>query len=273
VLPDEAPTLTFDGFLQDPGTRVRWPNRRLYDAEALADKGCRPIGTTAEGSAALGFHDPATRTWAFGRITPAMATRAAFDALGTLGPTHISHAMVDNGRMMTDTRQIVRDSGRGLITVDAPSAAAVGASAPQSTPLRAGPLGVASPAGSFAAIAVALDGARLTESQLISIGYTTDCVNEGQVLRPAPGGPKPFVLSHTGSAPPSTTVQPSPRETVVTWEGQPLLSIGASGGEFEIILQGPEVILVTEAGGIEVTDAGGRTHVLPTGPGALRIAR
>ncbi|MBD3177661.1 MAG: hypothetical protein GF320_21015, partial [Armatimonadia bacterium] len=104
VLPEEAPVLEFDGFLHDPGTRVRWPNRRLYVVEDLAARGYRPIGSTAEGSAALGFYDPGTRTWAFGRITPAMATRAAFDALGTLGPGHISHAMVDNGRMMTDTR-------------------------------------------------------------------------------------------------------------------------------------------------------------------------
>lgn len=273
TLPEGTPTIVHDGFLGDRGTRLPWGDRRLYVTQDIVAKGFQPIGLTADGKAALGFFDPASRTWAFGQITPAMAARAALDALGGLGPSNVGHGMLDTGRAVTDTGQIVRDAARGTMTVEGPLGAAVASTGAQATPVNAGPLGVSSPSGTFAAIAVSLDGLPLDRSSTVSIRYVTDCVNAGQELRSVAGGPKAFLLASEGSAPPSVPVRPVGQNTEILWLGRPLVRLGAAGGAMELIVRPGDLLLIADAAGAMITDAAGRQHTVVDSSEVLRLPR
>lgn len=273
IIPEDPPTVTYTGFLHDSGTKTPWPARRLYVAEDLVAKRFQPIGLTADGKAALGFHDPSTRTWAFGQMPQTMAARAALDALGALGTGHIGHGMLDSGRAVTDTGQIIRDAGKGLMTVRGTTAVAVASCGTRPAPVTVGPLGVTSPSLAFAVIAVSLDGLPIEQSQSVSIRYVTDCRNTNQALRREAGGPKPFLLAVEGEAPPTSGFRTTGSHTEITWGGSPLVRLNAEGGEFELIVRPTEVVLIAEAPGIEVFDAAGKGYQLPLALGALRLAR
>jgi len=270
--PDKPKTLKYDGFARDAGQTLVWGDR-LYSVPAIKAAGCTPIAVSDDGAAALGFHHADSRTWAFGVMDPWLVTSAAFDALGALGPKHISHAALTSGRLVSDTGQIIRNATAGAISVRGDYAVAVACNNPDLGSAGVDPLDVTSPSRSFAAIALSLDGHPIRDARAYSVRYVTTCENTGQSLRPQAGGPKPLILAAEGSAPPTTLVKPSARPVVIRWRGEVLLSIYAENGDFELVVDeaAARVHLVCDAGGITVDDRRGGRHVLPEGPGVLTL--
>jgi hypothetical protein len=271
--PEKPKTLKFDGFARDAGQSLVWSDR-LYSVPAIRAGGCVPIGVSDDGAAALGFYHQGTHTWAFGVIDPWLATSAAFDALGSLGPKHISHAALSTGRLVSDTGQIVRNTAAGALSVRGEYTVAVACNNPDLGSVGVDPLDVTSPSRTFAAIALSLDGRPIREARAYSIRYVTVCENTGQSLKPQSGGPKPFILAAEGTAPPTSLVKPSARPVVIEWRGETVLSVYAENGDFELVVDedAARVHLVCDAGGITVEGRRGDRHVLPDGPGVLSLA-
>lgn len=273
ALPDSPKTCVYDGFIGDVGDAVTVSDKRLYVVEDIRKQGFAPIGVSQDGKAALGFADPGKQTWALGVGSPATAAAAAFDALGRLGPSHVSHANLSSGRMVTDTRQIVRDTQTETVTVVGEYAVGVAATRRSSRPLEAGQLSVDAPSAPFAAIAVSLDGAPLGSAERVSIRYVTTCVNTGETLRREQDGPKPWLLAFGGMAPAASVTRPSSRPLSLGWKGSALLRIFAEDGSYELLLDGPRLMLIANAPGIRVADRSGRVHELGEGPGVLLLSR
>lgn len=273
TVPDQPKQLAFDGFIRDAGDTVQVQGQRLYVTGDLERRGYRPIAPTSDGLAALGFADAASRTWALGQVSPDTATRAAFDALGQLGPSHINHAAFVSGQTVTDTRQIARDGVNETIAVEGTHAAAVAATRRLRGALTAGPLAVESPATAYAAFAVSIDGEPLASSAAVSIRYATTCENTGQTLRPEAGGPKPFLLAYPGSAPPTAPMRESDRPLVISWQGRVLVRIYAEGGSFEFVVTPDSVAVIGVGGGATVETDSSERRRLPEGFGRLVLPR
>lgn len=271
TIPDEPQRLGFGGFAFEPNEDPTVRGERLFVTSELQKRGLRPIGASQDGKCAAGFADASTSTWGFGRITPDTATRAAFDALGLLGPSHINHQAYVTGRMVSDTGQISRDSRRETIAVTGEWAVAVGATQLGAGDVSAGPLRVSSPVVPFAAIAVSAGTVPLSASRRVSIRYVTGCENTGQTLRPEAGGPKPFLLANPGSGPPRVRLIAHARPLEVWWSGRLLARVYGAGGAFEFVTTPEGAWLIGNGGGIEVETADGRRLRMQDGWDALRL--
>jgi hypothetical protein len=272
-IPDKPVTVRFDGFAGDAGTTRTISGERLYVVQDLRRIGLDPVGVTTDGALALGFRDNRTHTWSLGQTDPSTAAAAAWDALGSLGPSHIRHSAPATGRTVSDTGQIIRDAGRQTISVVGEAAAAVAANRTQSGPILAGPLSVFSPSPSFAAVAVPMDNHRLTETREFTIRYATTCENTGQRLQRAQGGPKPYLLAFDGAQPASARPRRSGRPVEIGWSGRLLAQVYAEGGEFEFVVSDSGVTVVGTCPSVEVADSRGGRHTFPDGFAALTLPR
>jgi hypothetical protein len=273
AIPDKPVTVRYDGFIADAGTTRTVAGKRLYVVKELQRIGLTPVGLTTDGALALGFRDDRTRTWSLGQTDASTAAAAAWDVLGSLGASHIRHSAPATGRTVSDTGQIIRDAGRQTISVVGEAGAAVAANQAQSGTLLAGPLSVSSPSASFAAVAVPLDGLRLTETREFSIRYATTCENTGQRLQRATGGPKPYLLAFDGAPPASAGARRSGRPVEMAWSGRMLAQVYAEAGEFELVVSDTGVTIVGTCPAVEVVDSGGSRHAFPNGYGVLALPR
>ncbi len=260
---DDSPQpVLFDGLIAD-GRRTGYDLTRTYDLDAIGKAGFVPIGTNGSLQSALGFHDDAKGNFVFRNLPDHDLAALVFDVLGrraqrlSAAERVASHRTLEEGITISDTGEIIRDAGQGLLTVNAPTARMIAASDASALSAKAGDLELRTHDRCCALTAVALDGKPLFESRSYVVRMVTVAENQRQQVARVTGGPKPYAVMRRGEAPPTTLGQPSQTATTLLLGGYPLLRVRQRNGSWDLVRIGDRFWFMTDAEGIAVSVAGG----------------
>jgi len=242
---------TFHGVGYDAGKVVpiqAWP---AYATEDIMTKGYLPIATAE--TAAYGFLDTKRMVMGFRNMRPEVTLRVAMDALRDWRNAPISHAQLDQDRIVSDTGQLVRENDARQLEVDTPTLQAIagrfdGKDNPNST--SALTLATTTPVGTL--LAESLDGKPLKESATFLVKMTSRARNDKVVLEPVDDGPKPFRLSSLGEAPIHTDGKPDAKPTRVELAGKLLLELYLQNGTWEYLAEPDRALLYLDTGDITI---------------------
>jgi len=242
---------TFNGLGYDRNitrTLQVWP---AFATEDIMANGLMPVATAD--TAALGFFDAKRKLLGFHNLREDLVLRFALDAMHTWCNTPMTHATMDQGRWVADTKQITRNLKTELLSVDTPtfqsmageltSAAAVSTSLVRlATTTRLGTLTVES-----------LEGKPLNESASLLVKMTSIARNDQLKIAPALSGPKPQRLTSLGVAPVRTDGRATTAPSRVEVGGKMLIEVGLQNGTWEYLTTPDRSFLYLDTGTISVT--------------------
>lgn len=242
---------TFQGIGYDAGATQpaqAWP---VYNVEDINAKGFKPVGI-AEGTAALGFQDPAHKVFLFHNLKYDHASRVALDALRDWSGAAVSHQSIDKGIYNSDTRQLQRNLHTRVLTIDTPTMQAIVGRFDTGVQ-RTSALALTSPTPIGTISAESLDGKPLAESERYLLKMTSKARNDMMQLTPEPKGPKPFKLYSLGSPPIRTDGVASKAPTRVELGGKPLFELYLQNGTWEYLAEPGHALLYLDTGDVRVT--------------------
>lgn len=125
----------FDGIIFDKGVKKMIEIEEPYFLKDVENKGYIPIGRNETKDIAFGFYDPIRENFVFNNIAFKLnktsnwnsivyeqddqKVRLMLDALGkSTGDTNISHEMIDDEKLVSDTGELSRDVKNSLFTID-----------------------------------------------------------------------------------------------------------------------------------------------------------
>jgi hypothetical protein len=234
-------TLRFNGIGFGDGETSRVQDTTVFPVEALRAARMHPIGVSPDKQWALGGYHEQRKNLVFGKLPPALLVRFALDLTNHWYDTPMTHVDLDRGVWRSDTGQLVRDTARGLLTVDAPSVQIIQGEFTTNTAVET-PSGYLqavsqSPLGVIAA--VALDGKPLEDSQRYIIKMVTVARNRRETLVSAthPAMQGKWVMQVEGGAPIVTDGRPlEGRATVVALGGHEVVAAGLENGTWELLV-------------------------------------
>jgi len=168
-------------------------------------------------------------------------------------------------RYTSATSEIVRDSSRGLVTVNTPRTLCI-AGELGGGPIRLGPIEFTSRTPVGALMILSLDGEELRKSRRWVAKMVSVAENTGQRLVPAPKGPASFVLEEPGTGPVLTFAASDPRGSVLRlWNGKEL-SVGQRNGTWECLVEDDQPRFWSDLEGARLTYAGQTVAASPAEP-------
>jgi len=240
---------TFHGLAYDPDT-VRsqqvWP---VFSAEDLMANGLLPVASS--GTAALGFYDTKRKLLGFHNLRLDLALRFAVDALHLWSEAPMSHSSLDQGRWLSDTRQIDRDVKQRLLTVDTPTIQAIAGRLTGDT-VSTSQVHLATNTTLGTLTVESLDGKPLEASASLRVKMTSLARNEGIQLTPSATGPKPQRLTSLGVAPIRTDGRPIVIPSRVEVGGKLLIEVGLQNGTWEYLTAPDRSLLYIDTGNVGV---------------------
>lgn len=260
TLHNEPQTFVFRGIGYDAGVRKFLPVSSSYSLAELTANKMVPVATAD--TAALGFIDPKRKTLGFRALPEEVAMRIALDTLHDWHNTPTTHDDLDQGIWRSDTGQIVRNLGAGVITVDTPSIQLIAGSLDTSAALQTSELKMTTPTAIGTLVAESLDGEPLASSANFLVKMTSRARNDQTVITPAKDGPRRHKLSTAGEAPIRTDGKASAIPTHVELNGKLLLEVGMQDGTWEYLADADRALFYTDTGDI--------TLKLPVRPKVVR---
>lgn len=240
TVPAGRAVFEWGGTLLGPNVRAEratHPGFSLHAVEANPDY--RAIGRSVDGTRVFGLRDMRRNTWVYHALEPTDKLRAALDALGQLYDERISHAYVDCGRFVSDTREIVRDEERELLVVNTPTFQVI-AGALENASAATGRMSVRSSSPIGAVCWLSLDGRGPEDSRRWVLKMVTIALNTGEQKSLHVGERERaiFALDDPGAAPVVTAGQPGGSATTVELVGRRVASVGLVNGSWELVRDG-----------------------------------
>lgn len=254
TVPGRNDFYTFGGTMFGPGHRQRVHTDPAFLVADVRAQNFRPIGTDAAEEGCVGFRDPARNVYAFRRLTADQKLRVAIDALGQMSGDNISHRHVDEGIYTTDTRQITRDVGAGLMTVDTTTLHAIAGNLGNSSKARTSGLTIFTAAETGAVIWASFDRRPPSDSQHWVLKMVTVATNTGQSMRLHHSNVDGniYAVDSIGSTPISSMAEKTSRPTVVSLAGREVLRIYLKNGSWELLYEGGQYYLACDTEGVQV---------------------
>ncbi|MHB9022951.1 MAG: hypothetical protein ACYC7E_02085 [Armatimonadota bacterium] len=241
---------TFHGVGFNAGTVQRLQSWPAFSAEDVMAKGFFPVATN--NSLAKGFIDPKRKNIIFRNLRPEVAVRVAIDALRDWYNAPISHTDLDRGFWRTDTGQIERNTGDGLLKINTPSMQAVAGMLGSKGPIGVGAVQVTTSTPIGALVVESLDGQPLNSAAQVLVKMTSKARNAHTMITPGNEGPKPHRLTSIGIPPILTDGQATTTPTRVELAGKLLLELGLRNGTWEYLLESDRALLYLDTGEIPV---------------------
>jgi len=241
---------TFHGFAYDAGA-VRslqaWP---VFSIEDIMANGLLPLASSD--TAALGLYDTRRKVFGFNNLRYDIALRFAVDALHTWSNAPMTHSSLDQGRWLSDTRQLNCDLKRHLLTVDTPTMQAMAGqlTAAEITTSQVR-LTTDTPLGTLTV--ESLENKPLNESGTLLVKMTSLARNEQADITPAPSGPKPQRLSSLGTAPIRTDGRAITVPSRIEVDGKLLIEVDMRNGTWEYLTAPDRAFLYLDTGSVGVT--------------------
>lgn len=157
------------------------------------------------------------------------------------------------------TKQIVRNTKTGMLTLASPTVAGVCGELPVGRPVYAGPFALISQSPIAAFMAVSLDGLPLSKSKNYVVKMVTKAQNTDQKLNAAPpGSPGKLFLADWGHAPVITLGRKSSSPLILKRNGKTILALNLANGYWEMAVRNGVVNFACDKVGIPVAMFGGR---------------
>jgi hypothetical protein len=254
TVPGRNDFYTFGGTMFGPGHRQRVHTAPAFLIADVRAQNLRPIGTDAAEEGCVGFRDPDRNVYVFRRLTADQKLRVAIDALGQISGDNISHRQVDEGIYRTDTGQITRDVGAGLIMVDSTTLHAIAGNLGNSLKAHTSGLSVSTATETGAVIWASFDRRPPSDSQHWVLKMVTVATNTGQNVRLHHSNTDGniYAVDQMGSIPISTTAEATSRPTVVSVGEREVLRIYLKNGSWELLYEGGQYYLACDTEGVQV---------------------
>lgn len=247
-----------------PEDLFRWPNgpSSLHRLAWLAR-----VGST------LGSPTPSGRSLTARAGEPVAAVVARLRGAGA----PIAAAALGSPALVSSTRQIVRRTDAGLLTITAPRLVAACGEFSTGRPLVVGgwTLTTATPTGAL--MVISLDGRPLSTSRHYVAKMVSRARNAGQEVTPAPpGSPARRVIKQWGRAPVDTLGEAGAPPTRLLRGAREILTLALRNGTWELEARGERATLVCDTSGARGTLLGRRVRTVAGAPitvdGAARPA-
>ncbi|MHB0938583.1 MAG: alpha-amylase family protein [Armatimonadota bacterium] len=242
---------TFNGMGYDRGI-VRplqvWP---VFSAEDIMANGLMPVATS--NTAALGFYDAKRKLLGFHNLRDEVVLRFALDAMQSWCGTPMTHATMDQGLWVSDTRQITRKLKSQLLVIDTPTLQSLAGqlSTPSGVSTSAVRLSTTTRLGTLTV--ESLEGKPLKESGSLLVKMTSLARNDQLQIAPAQSGPKPQRLTSLGTAPIRTDGRATATPSRVEVGGKLLIEVGLQNGTWEYLATPERAYLYLDTGTVGVT--------------------
>ncbi len=196
----------------------------------------------------LGFYDRTRKNLVFAWLPETEIPSLVAQLLQQLYETPTGYAAYEEGGdawMVSDTREIRRNSSLGLEFIDTPLVQVIQGELEPGKEYETGSLKIKSPNDFAVFVAMSLDQKPLKSSRRFVIKMMTRTWNRGQALVESeyPGRDDLFMLKEGGSALVQTRDEPSEMPVVITLNGTEVLSCYMKGGWWEAVLDLDEKIV------------------------------
>lgn len=215
-------------------TRARWGFR----IEDVQGHGYIPIGSDRNGMYSAGFRDTVRNVLALGGIPEHQVLPLATRLMNETYKTPTLPEMFDRRIFQSDTRELTRNSGQGLLLVHTKTFCAIQGALGIGKRLDAGVLGMTSQSPVGVLAATSLDGASLDSSSIILVKMTTLAENYEQDLDTVnvPSMGKRVLLRSRGGFPVMTKGVSAEQPTTVWLNGKKLVDVYLQNGTWEIVI-------------------------------------
>lgn len=266
TVPGDYRYYTFGGTMFSAGQTRRVQTDPAFLVADVKAQGLRPIGADAVSEGCVGFRDVKRNVYAFRRLTSEQKLRVALDALGQVYGAPISHEFVTRKAYTSDTGQIGRDIGAGLMTVDTPHLQAVAGQLSNREKAKTSRLAVETAAETGAVIWTSFDRRPPAESRHWALKMVTVAANTGQKLELHHSNVEKtvYALRTMGRAPITTLGERTSRPTVVTLAGREVLRIYLKNGTWELVCEEGGYYLWCDTGDVkfELPQLGAKAELL-----------
>lgn len=215
-------------------TRARWGFR----IEDVLGHGYLPVGSDRNEVYSAGFRDTIRNVLALGGIPERQVLPLAARMMNETYQTPTLPEMFDRKVFQSDTRELTRDAGQGLLLIHTKTFCAIQGALTMGKRHDAGVLGLSSQSPVGVLAVTSLDGESLERSSRFVLKMTTVAENYGQVLETVdvPSLGKRTVLRSSGGFPVITKGIPSQNPTTVWLNGKKLVDVYMQNGTWEIVV-------------------------------------
>jgi len=241
---------TFHGFGYDAGavhSLQAWP---VFSIEDIMAKGLLPLASSE--TAALGLYDTRRKLFGFNNLRADIALRFAVDALHTWSDAPMTHSSLDQGRWLSDTRQLNRDLKRHLLTVDTPVLQAMAGQLTTGTEISTSQVRLTTDTPLGTLTVESLEDKPLKESGTLLVKMTSLARNEQADIISTPSGPKPHRLASLGTAPVRTDGRAITTPSRIEVGGKLLIEVGLRNGTWEYLTAPDRAFLYLDTGNVGV---------------------
>jgi len=214
--------------------RARWGFR----IEDVNSHGYIPIGSDRQNVYSAGFRDTVRNVLALGGIPEQHVLPLAARMMNETYKTPTLPEMFDGKIFQSDTRELTRKAGQGLLLIHTKTFCAIQGALGTGKRLEAGVLAVTSQSPVGVLAATSLDGAPLDSSSIVLLKMTTVAENYGQVLDTVdlPSMGKRVLLRSRGGFPVTTKGVPTQQPTTVWLNGKKFVDVYMKNGTWEIVM-------------------------------------
>ncbi len=280
TVPGGNASYTFGGTMFSAGEKERVQTAPAFLVADVNAQDLRPIGVDGAGEGCVGFRDVKRNVYAFRRLTGHQKLRVALDALGQIYGMPISHEYVDNEVYKSDTGQITRDIGAGLLLVDTPCLHAVAGSLNNPAKAKTSQLRISSASETGAVVWASFDAKPPAQSKRWLLKTATVAANTGQKTRLHYSNAEKtvYVLEALGRPPITTAAEKTTQPTVIALNGREVIRIWLKNGTWELNCEEGRYYLVCDTPGVQVElpelGAGVSVTVINDGaPGAATLQK
>jgi hypothetical protein len=196
-----------------------------------------PQGLNKEKGLAFALIDKERNNLLLADVNEEIFLRYAVDFMNRTYGTPMTHKEVEQKRFVSDTGQIIRDSGKGILFIDSEKIKVISGKFKVGEKYSVLGLDIISQSPIATIVVTSLDNKALTESEKFVVKMVTVAENRLQAILPSrnPQMKDYFVLATSGMCPVQTHPVPSETPTKIMLNNQELINVYLKNGTFEIV--------------------------------------
>jgi len=201
------------------------------------EKNLIPQGLNKEKGLAFALIDKERNNLLLADVNEEIFLRYAVDFMNRTYGTPMTHKEVEQKRFVSDTGQIIRDSGKGILFIDSEKFKVISGKFKVGEKYSVSGLDIISQSPIATIVVTSLDNKALTESEKFVVKMVTVAENRLQAILPSRNSQMKdyFVLATSGMFPVQTHPVPSETPTKIMLNNQELINVYLKNGTFEIV--------------------------------------